>query len=164
MVQVDFMDQLSIENHGQPVEEYITRYLINLAEKISKDEHSPVGCLLVMVNLNVSLSHMDGMRNLKPNPIKSLIMANSKDGVNYIKEYSERHDGAIVINKDGQILGASIYLSVTDPSVEIPEGCGTRHIAAASYSLQEDVISVLTLSEETNILRLWKKGKMVKEE
>jgi hypothetical protein len=36
-------------------------------------------------------------------------------------------------------------------------------MAAASFSLQNSVTSVLTLSEETNIVRIWKSGKIVKE-
>ena len=167
MISATFTEQLSFENNGQVVEEFITKWLMNTADKIAKDETSPIGCLIVLVNLSQANPTMEGMRSLKPkqNPIKTMLVANSKDGAKYLREYSQSpYDGAIVINKDGQILGAGMYLMVEDPSIEIPDGCGTRHMAAADFSLQSNVISVLTLSEETNTVRIWKNGKIVREE
>jgi DNA integrity scanning protein DisA with diadenylate cyclase activity len=68
------------------------------------------------------------------------------------------NDGAILINQDGQILAERVYLTVNDPGVEIPEGTGTRHISACSFSTRNDVLATFTLSEETLTVRIWKDG------
>ena len=62
------------------------------------------------------------------------------------------------MNHNGQILGTGIYLTVDDPSLDIPDGTGTRHISAASFSVRDDVIATFTLSEETLAVRMWKDG------
>ena len=77
--------------------------------------------------------------------------------------FEDGSDGAIVVNRNGQIIGGKIYLTVDSPSSEVPEGCGTRHISAASFSQREDVISVFTLSEETYVVRSWKDGEYVEQ-
>ena len=46
---------------------------------------------------------------------------------------------------------------------DIPDGSGTRHISAASFSTKEDVRAVFTLSEETSIVRVWKNGVFVEQ-
>lgn len=161
---VSFKTQLAFENNGQFVEEFIYKWLLNLADKILKNDIKPFGCLIVLGNYSDGSG--EGMFQLKPktNPIKSLLMINSKDGAKYIKEFSQApYDGAIIVNKDGQILSAGMYLNISE-CLDIPDGCGTRHMAAASFSLQKNVTSVLTLSEETNTVRIWKLGKIVKEE
>ena len=47
------------------------------------------------------------------------------------------------------------------PDVAVPEGCATRHVAAASTSLRKDVEAVITLSEEKNVARVFRNGKVV---
>ena len=72
-------------------------------------------------------------------------------------------DGAIIINHSGQILGTGVYLIVDKPTLDIPDGTGTRHISAASFSTRDDVIAVFTLSEESATVRMWKKGAFVEQ-
>lgn len=67
-------------------------------------------------------------------------------------------DGAIVISDSGQILGSGIYLTVGYPTLDIPEGAGTRHISGASFSKRDNILATFTLSEETRIVRKWKDG------
>jgi DNA integrity scanning protein DisA with diadenylate cyclase activity len=163
MAFVDFSEQLGLEHDGQAVEDFILKLLQSLSSKVASKELNPIGSLIVLGKYEKG--EADGMIQMKPkqNPIKSLMMVNSKDGIRFIKEFSQKpYDGAIVINHDGQILGAGIYLVISDPTLDIPDGCGTRHKSAASFSLQNSAISVLTLSEETNTIRIWKRGKAIK--
>jgi len=160
---IDFKDQMAFENNGQHVEEMIFKWLFNLRDKAVKEGLSSFGSLIVLGDYTSGIG--EEMYQLKPkqNPIKSLMMINSKDGAKFINEFSQApYDGAIIVNKDGQILSAGVYLKIQEIP-DMPDGCGTRHMAAASFSLQRNVTSVLTLSEETSIVRVWKSGKVVKE-
>ena len=98
------------------------------------------------------------------NPIQKYInIAESifeKDTSSLLREGS---DGAIIVNRNGQIIGSRIYLVVDDSSLDVPDGCGTRHISAASFSTREDITAVFTLSEETSVVRTWKKGAFVEQ-
>jgi DNA integrity scanning protein DisA with diadenylate cyclase activity len=155
---VDFSLQFCLATDNEKVEEDILGILKNMVSEARHD----VGAIVVFGDFSKSRQCVAGLIQMKPktNPITSLIMIDSKEGAEIVKTFSmPPHDGAIVVDKTGQILGAGIYLMVNHPTLELPEGCGTRHKAAASFSLHNDVISVLTLSEETNIIRLWRDGK-----
>ena len=159
---VDFSLQLSLAREAEHVEANIFEQLKAMAQKIAAGEGKPLGALIVLGDFDRHGPQVDGMVQMKPkqNPVESLLMIDSGDGDKIIRDFSESpFDGAIVVNRNGQILGAGIYLVVDNPMLETPEDCGTRHKAAASFSERKDVISVLTLSEETNTVRLWKSGK-----
>lgn len=159
---VDFSMQLSLNKGSEHVEKDIFDCLTSIATNVEAGECEPLGAIIVLGDFEKFGPQISGMVQMKPkqNPVESLIMINTEDSVHYIKEYSMApFDGAIVVNGSGQILGAGIYLVVDNPLLETPDDCGTRHKAAASFSERNDVISVLTLSEETNTVRLWKKGK-----
>lgn len=154
--------QLSLNKGSEHVEQGIFDCLTGIATNVETGECKPLGALIVLGDFEKFGPQVSGMVQMKPkqNPVESLIMINSEDSVHYIMEYSvSPYDGAIVINSSGQILGAGVYLVVDNPLLETPDDCGTRHKAAASFSERNDVISVLTLSEETNTVRLWKQGK-----
>ena len=103
-----------------------------------------------------------GLRQIGVNPIQRFVSF----GYNNFNEditslILENNDGAIIVDKSGQILGARVYLTVDNPSLDVPEGCGTRHITAASFSQRKDVLSVTTLSEESLAVRRWKDGSFI---
>jgi len=157
---IDFTSQLNLAN-SKDVEEKI----LDILKKIAKDGKNSTGAIIVLGTWLVSNPIAKGMLQLKPseNPIDKFITVNSIENVDMLLHFSSSpFDGAIVINTSGQILGAGVYLIVEHPMVEIPEGCGTRHKAAASFSLRDDVVSVLTLSEESKIIRVWKDGQYTK--
>ena len=56
-----------------------------------------------------------------------------------------------------------LMTSEDNPSLDIPDGSGTRHISAASFSTNDKIRSVFTLSEETSIVRIWKNGVFVEQ-
>jgi len=153
---VDFSKQTDIE-------EYIFNTLSNISFDVANCKESAIGAIVVFGFFN---AYVNGMVQMKPkeNPVDHIITVNCNEFRDALLMYSKNpYDGAIIINDQGQIIGAGVYLIVDDPLIDIPDGCGTRHKSAASFSLRDDVISVLTLSEETNILRVWKNGKQTKE-
>jgi DNA integrity scanning protein DisA with diadenylate cyclase activity len=68
------------------------------------------------------------------------------------------YDGAVLIDRTGQLLGARVYVEVTKPNID-HEVQGTRHLAAVSGSTLEEVISTIALSQTTNKVTMYKKGK-----
>lgn len=106
---------------------------------------------------------VEGMVRMGENPVQSYIRLDKDNVIEIIEKYAYGFDGAIVIHETGQVLGAGIYLEVENPMLYLPNGCGTRHKAAASFSLRNNVSGVLTISEETQIVRFWQDGKVTRE-
>ena len=160
---VDFTTQIGFKHTYNKTEEKITDILKEIARETTYNK-TFAGALIVLGSWSPIVK---GMVQLKPpvNPINQFLtinLPNLVDNIDLIKSLLvSSFDGAIIIiiDSSGQILGAGVYLIVDNPLVKIPEGCGTRHKSAASFSLREDVKAVFTLSEETNIIRVWKNGK-----
>ena len=99
------------------------------------------------------------MRQIGVNPIQKFIsFGYSNFESEIVKLLKENYDGAFIVNLNGQIIGAKVYLSVDYPSLEVPDGSGTRHITAASFSKRHNIMGVFTLSEENLTVRKWKDG------
>lgn len=142
------------------IEENIFSALVKVARDVTMDKTSAMGAIVVFGDFYKDCSVLIQMKP-KKNPIENPVEVGSESGIKIIKKYSRSpYDGAVVIDKTGKIISAGIYLVVRDPTIDIPDGCGTRHKAAASFSLHNETISVLTLSEETNTVRLWRNGKV----
>jgi len=162
---VDFSLQLSLDKNSEHVESSAFEWLKIIAKEVHGGKQDSLGALIVVGEFEKFGPRVQGMLQMKPkqNPIESMKMIDSEDSGTHIKDFSEPpYDGAIVVNSTGQIVGAGIYLVIDNPTLDTPEDCGTRHKAAASFSLRNDVIGVLTLSEETNIVRVWKDGRVSK--
>jgi len=159
---VDFSLQLSLDKNSEHVESSIFSWLKIIATEVAEEKLDPLGAIIVLGDFEENDGIVEGMVQMKPkqNPIESYIIIDGEDSRDHIVEFSVApFDGAIIVNRTGQIIGAGIYLVVDNPLLDMPDDCGTRHKAAASFSERNDVISVLTLSEETNTVRLWKDGK-----
>lgn len=160
---VDFSMQFSLAKNNERVERCIFESLQILAREVALNKHKALGAIVVLGDFEKFGPRINGMVQMKPkqNPVESLRIFDMAHGADYIKEFSvSPFDGAMVVDKTGQIIGAGVYLVVEDPTLDTPEDCGTRHKAAASFSRRDDVISVLTLSEETNTVRIWQNGKV----
>jgi len=160
---IDFGMQFSLAKNNEKIEKCIFELLQQLARDVAKGTIEELGVLIILGDFEKYGVVAEGMVQMKPkqNPIESLKMLDTSHGAAYIKEYSmSPYDGAIIVDRTGQIIGAGVYLIVSDPTLDIPEDCGTRHKAAASFSRRKDVISALTLSEETNTVRIWQNGKV----
>jgi len=69
------------------------------------------------------------------------------------------HEGALVVARDGTVLGARTHLQSQDYDwEEVPAGSGTRHIAAQASSKLNEYNWVLLLSEQTNEVRVFIDG------
>lgn len=162
---LDFTNQLSF-NKNENVEQKIFNMLLHFSEERHCGDWlyaSPLsfGSIIVIGHWDSHNPAECAMAQLKPttNPVETYIDIDSPEIGSIVQEYSKYpYDGAIIFSTEGQLLGAGVYLAVTALDIEIPEGCGTRHLAAASFSNSGYVKSVLTLSEETNIVRMWKDG------
>ena len=160
--QADFSFQFSAQREYLKVEKKIFNTLVEISKK-NFSEKKTCGALIVWGNFNLCENHIiEGMRQIGINPIQKFLSfgyANFESEITKLIE--ENLDGAFVVNLNGQVLGARIYLSVEHPSLEVPEGCGTRHITAASFSKRKDIMGVFSLSEENLTVRKWKDGVFV---
>jgi len=162
--QVDFSFQFNTAKEHEKVEGIIFDLLCDQA-RLSFSKGKRAGVLVVLGNFDSSKNHtVFGMRQIEKNPIQKylnlLVRQHCKEIASLM---SVNYDGAFVMNRNGQVLGLGIYLTVDQPMLDIPDGSGTRHITAASFSTREDVQAVFTLSEETNIVRIWKGGVFTKQ-
>ena len=74
-----------------------------------------------------------------------------------LKEFSVL-DGAFVIREDGVVLSAGRHLNAAiDPTVELPQGLGSRHVAAAGITSVTGAIAIV-ISESTGDVRIFKDG------
>lgn len=158
---VDFSFQFSAEREYNKVEKKIFTQMC----KISQDcflKKKRLGLIIVLGSFDNNENHtVKGMRQIGVNPIqKYLNISNANFDDDITNLFMQNHDGAYIVNRTGQLLGAKIYLTV-EKHLEVPDGCGTRHITAASFSTKKNVLAVFTLSEETCIVRTWKDGNFV---
>jgi DNA integrity scanning protein DisA with diadenylate cyclase activity len=163
-VSTDFSFQFNIAREYQKVEKKIFGLLCDTSKKFFK-KNNKIGVLVVLGIFDMPKDFViSGMRQIGVNPIQKFLSVATTVTADDVRELFENgSDGAIIVNRNGQIIGGKIYLTVDSPSSEVPEGCGTRHISAASFSRREDVISVFTLSEETYVVRAWKDGEYVEQ-
>ena len=155
----DFSFQFSAAREHQKVEKKVFNILCDISKE-NKKKDSKLGILVVFGIFDTGKDYVvSGMRQIGINPIQKYIdISNTAYKEEVSDLFRDGADGAIVINRNGQIIGSKVYLIVDNPSLEVPEGCGTRHISAASFSERDDVIAVFTLSEETSVVRTWKDG------
>lgn len=155
----DFSFQFSAAREHQKVEKKVFKILCEISLESIKTK-SKLGILVVFGVFDTSKDYVvSGVRQIGINPIQKYIdISNSSYNEDISSLFRDGSDGAIIINRNGQVIGSKVYLIVDNPSLEVPDGCGTRHISAASFSEREDVIAVFTLSEETSVVRTWKDG------
>lgn len=155
----DFSFQFSAAREHQKVEKKVFNILCEISKE-NKKSKSKLGILVVFGVFDTAKDYVvSGMRQIGRNPIQKYIDISNTSFKEDISElFRDGSDGAIVINRNGQVIGSKVYLIVDNPSLEVPDGCGTRHISAASFSEREDVLAVFTLSEETSVVRTWKDG------
>jgi DNA integrity scanning protein DisA with diadenylate cyclase activity len=154
---VDYSYQFNMAR--ERAEKKIYNMLCSLSDEVYKSKMR-IGALIVLGTFDRYPDYsVPGMRQIGNNGIqKYLNVAFGQFEVDIKKIFESGDDGAIVINHNGQILGSGIYLTVDNPGLEIPDGAGTRHISAASFSTRKDVIATFTLSEENLTVRMWKDG------
>jgi DNA integrity scanning protein DisA with diadenylate cyclase activity len=159
----DFSFQFNAAREYLKVEKKIFGVLCTISKENRKQ--SKLGILVVLGVFDSVNDHViSGMRQIGINPIQKYInICDESFKKDIATIFREGADGAIIINRNGQIIGTRVYLVVDDSSLDVPDGCGTRHISAASFSTRDDVIAAFTLSEESSIVRNWKNGAFVEQ-
>ena len=121
------------------------------------------GLIVVIGDFDPDKGPVPRMRQMGDNLIEGKFMRmDDKNFLRMITVKDELGDGAVIVDSTGQILGAGAYLIVDHPEASIPEGGGARHLAAASVSMRPNVVAAITLSEETNVVRLFERGAAVR--
>ncbi len=161
---VDFSFQFNTAKEYAKVEKKVFDYICAVSQHCH-EQKSNRGLLVVLGIFDNSKDYIvHGMRQIGKNPIQKYL---NTTVTSHKKEISammlENYDGAFIVNRNGQLLGAGIYLTVENPNLDIPDGSGTRHITAASFSTEPHVHAIFTLSEETNTVRVWKNGTFVEQ-
>ncbi len=78
-----------------------------------------------------------------------------------VKEFSYI-DGAFVVKGNGTIVSAGTTLMPAVMSESLPAGLGTRHATAAAITAATKSVA-LTLSESSQTIRIWRRGRMITE-
>ena len=74
-----------------------------------------------------------------------------------LKEFAAL-DGAFVLREDGVVLSAGRHLSAAlDSTVDLPQGLGSRHVAAAGITSVTTAIAFV-ISESTGDVRIFRDG------
>jgi DNA integrity scanning protein DisA with diadenylate cyclase activity len=161
---IDFSYQFNAARDHQKVEKVIFSILCEISKENFKKSKN-IGLIIVLGVFDKSDDHhVSGMRQIGVNPIQKYInLCDESSSKDVYSHFREGADGAIIVNRNGQIIGSKVYLVVDDSSLDVPDGCGTRHISAASFSTRQDIIAVFTLSEESAVVRTWKNGSFVEQ-
>jgi hypothetical protein len=120
---------------------------------------------IIVIGRYASLGEVPGARDdLRSNPFKGqYVSAGDKFFQRMLLQGEGVSEGAVVADESGQILGGGIMLVIDHPEIKVPAGGFMRHLAAASTSMRREVISVITLSEENNVVRVFIEGKVAAE-
>ena len=162
---IDIKEQAALGAEVPPARDVAREVFDMISETANalRDKGRKRGALIVIGDF-ASIGSVKGAIPPKENPFEGLFLsAGDKVFQRMLLQNSALEDGAVVVDKSGQVLGGRIYLLVDNPLVDVPEGCFARHRAAASASLRKDVEAVITLSEEQNIARVFREGRVVEE-
>jgi len=99
------------------------------------------------------------MDPLKGHPKKEKHITNP-DLRETVKELAQL-DGGYLVSGDGYVLSAARYFNADIEGVEIHQGLGARHIAAASITQKTDAIAIVV--SESSIVRLFSNGRLIAE-
>jgi len=157
---INYVTQFNLAKSVEKNEKHILDILKIIMER--KHKKSVEGGLLIIYGDFEPVVH--GVVQMLSNPFQGqLLYINDENFVENLVEYMENdnNDGAILVNSDGQVLGANVYLIVENPVSKVPEQTGTRHIAASSFSIRKDVYSSYVLSETRNSITMFKGGEIV---
>lgn len=125
--------------------------ICSVCEHFSKQR---IGALIVLENEMGLGDYYSGATKLNADFSRQLLVA-------IFNPYSPLHDGAVVINRKGQIAYAGCILPLSK-EIDITKNQGTRHRAALGLSEESDAV-ILTVSEETGEISIAHNGELVTE-
>jgi diadenylate cyclase len=92
-----------------------------------------------------------------PDPQKRIDQASTRETV---KELAQL-DGAFIVSDRGVVLSACRYLNASAVGINLPLGLGSRHMAAASITVQTKAVAVVV--SESSIVRVFDDGEIISE-
>jgi diadenylate cyclase len=113
--------------------------------------------------LGDSASVLEGSRQLVPNPFQSVAQQERSllsPSIRDLLVELAKLDGAFVVRKDGVIQTAGAFLAASPADVEVPQGLGTRHLAAAAVTARTRTTAVVVSATDGHV-RVFKTGKLV---
>lgn len=155
------LDQICTEERF--VNPKVLRSVIELAIEIAREgrEGRKIGTLFVVGNEQVVLNYS---RELILDPLfghtpekKHIMDPNMQET---IKELAQL-DGAFIVSNEGIVVAAARYIEANSKEIELPLGLGSRHLAAASISLQTEAVAIVV--SESSIVRIMDDGKIIAE-
>ncbi len=163
-----FIDQFTVQlDHictaEREVDPRILRPLIILAIEIAREgrEGRKIGTLFVVgdekrvLDLSTELildplyGHPEEKKHIEDTDVRETI-----------KELAQL-DGAFIISNDGVAVSAARYIEINRRPADLPLGLGSRHLAAASITLDSRAVAVVV--SESSIVRIVDEGKIIDE-
>ena len=161
-----FEEKASIDTQGlgDAFSPQVVEALVALAMAIGHEgfEGHPIGTIFV---LGDSTAVMEHSKQLTINPFQGMSETERNVLDPKIREAIKNFavlDGAFIIREDGVVLAAGRYLQVGEGNVELPLGLGARHAAAASITVETNVVAI-SVSQSSGAVRVWKGGQAVLE-
>ena len=152
-----------LKHIGKNISVELLLQLVNLAIEIAQEgrEGSPVGTLFVVGDtekvLKLSKPMIFNPFRGYPEDERKITDQRVQESV---KELS-RIDGAFIINENGVVHAAGMYLFPDADKITPIKGLGARHAAASAISENTNAIAV-TVSESTGTVRIFSGGKPIK--
>jgi hypothetical protein len=159
-LKVDIVEQVALGKEVPPEADVVAEAfkIVCQTAKALHDRGERRGALIV-IGSYASAGEVESARgDLRPNPFKGQYVSVGDKFFQRMILQGAVGEGAVVADESGQILGGGIMLAVGNYSVEVPDGGFMRHLAAASYSIRKEVKAVITLSEESNLARVFQGG------
>ncbi|MBI2343661.1 MAG: DNA integrity scanning protein DisA nucleotide-binding domain protein [Deltaproteobacteria bacterium] len=149
---------------SEAIEPAVFETILNLTVELAEKgrEGKPIGTIFVVGD---SERVMQLSKQMIINPFKGYDEADrnilSPGLKETIREFSGL-DGAFVVAADGTVLTAGRYLGAAADGAHLPQGLGSRHMAAIGITALTKAVAFV-ISESSGDLRLFKDGKIVME-
>lgn len=150
-------------NEERQVNPKVLRSVIELAIELAREgrEGRKIGTMFIVGD---ELNVMKASRPLILDPLKGhpldkkrIIDLNVRETV---KELSQL-DGAFIVSDSGNVLSATRYIDSHSKDIDLPLGLGSRHMAAASITLNTTAVAVVV--SESSVVRIIDDGKILAE-
>jgi DNA integrity scanning protein DisA with diadenylate cyclase activity len=113
--------------------------------------------------LGDSASVLEGTRQLVPNPFQNVVPHERSllsPSIRDLLVELAKLDGAFVARQDGVVETAGAFLAASPAETQVPQGLGTRHLAAAAVTARTRSTAVVVSATDGHI-RVFKRGELV---
>lgn len=136
--------------------------VLNLAVELAQEgrEGRPIGTIFVLGDHEKALqfSRQSVLNPFAGYPEEALSVL-SEEMKETIREFSSL-DGAFMIRGDGVLLAAGRQIQTSSTDLELPQGMGARHHAAAGISAVTEAVAMV-ISESSGTVTVFHKGKII---